>query len=53
MTKPQYVEINITPSTDQYQQLARDLALLRKRGAASNTQAILDAVRAAAVGSAP
>jgi hypothetical protein len=42
--------IEITPSPAQYEQLCRDLKILRKGGAASNTAAILDAVRAAAAG---
>lgn len=43
-----FVEVNITPSHAQYAQLADDLEVLRKRGADSNTRAILDAVHAAA-----
>ena len=53
MSDPRFVEVNITPSPAQYSELAQHLALLRKRGAESNTQAILDAVRAAAIGSEP
>jgi hypothetical protein len=40
--------IEITPSAEQYDQLCRDLAALRKAGAGSNTAAVLAAVRAAA-----
>ena len=42
------VRIEITPSVSEYRQLCRDLKTLRGKGAASNTAAILDAVRAAA-----
>jgi hypothetical protein len=40
--------IEITPSVEQYEQLCRDLGALRRAGAASNTDAVLDAVHAAA-----
>ena len=40
--------IEITPSVAEYEQLCRDLKILRRSGANSNTVAILDAVRAAA-----
>lgn len=40
--------IEITPSTDQYAQLCRDLSTLRRAGASTNTDAVLEAVRAAA-----
>jgi hypothetical protein len=42
--------IEITPTTDQYGQLCRDLATLRAAGAASNTEAVLRAVHAACRG---
>ena len=42
------VEVLITPSSAQYHQLVGDLELLREAGAASNTAAILSAVRVAA-----
>jgi hypothetical protein len=38
------VDISITPSPGQYEQLIADLERLRDAGAESNTQAILDAV---------
>jgi hypothetical protein len=38
-------EILITVSPSQFETLARDLRRLREHGAASNTQAIIDAVR--------
>jgi hypothetical protein len=40
--------IEITPTPEEYDQLGRDLAKLRKQGAPSNTAAILKAVRLAA-----
>jgi hypothetical protein len=40
--------IEITPSAEQYDQLCRDLAALRKAGAHSNTAAVLAAVHVAA-----
>jgi hypothetical protein len=40
--------IEITPSAEQYTQLCRDLAALRRAGAVSNTAAIVAAVRTAA-----
>jgi hypothetical protein len=40
--------IEITPTPLEYKQLCRDLATLRAAGAFSNTDAILEAVRAAA-----
>jgi hypothetical protein len=43
--------VEITPSPSEYEQLCSDLQELRLSGAISNTAAILDAVRAAAVGS--
>ena len=43
MTRP--VEIVLTPSEAQYNQLIQDLEYLRSAGAASNTAAILEAVR--------
>jgi hypothetical protein len=36
--------LEITPDTDQYEQLVGDLKLLRRLGAASNTDAIVEAV---------
>jgi len=42
--------IEITPTPAEYEQLCRDLAKLRAKGAFSNTEAILLAVRAAAGG---
>jgi hypothetical protein len=42
------VKIEITPTLAEYQQLCEDLFALRRRGASSNTAAILDAVHAAA-----
>jgi site-specific DNA recombinase len=42
--------IEITPSPTQYRQLCHDLKKLRRAGAESNTDAILEAVRAAAGG---
>lgn len=39
--------IEITPTPAEYEQLCRDLAALRKAGAASNTAAILQAVHIA------
>jgi len=42
--------IEITPTVDQYRQLCRDLAKLRKAGAVSNTAAIVDAIHRAATG---
>lgn len=42
--------IEITPTEAQYTQLCRDLAKLRKTGAASHTAAIVAAVHAAAAG---
>jgi hypothetical protein len=41
--------LEITPTRAQYEQLCRDLKMLRQSGAPSNTAAILDAVRDAAV----
>lgn len=38
-------EILITVSPSQFEGFARDLRVLRDRGAESNTQAIIDAVR--------
>jgi hypothetical protein len=43
--------IEITPTPAQYEQLCRDLKKLRRLGAASNTAAIIEAVRGAAEGS--
>ncbi len=40
--------IEITPTPDEYDQLVRDLALLRDRGAPSNTAAVVESVHAAA-----
>jgi hypothetical protein len=42
------VRIEITPSASEYRQLCRDLGELRRRGAETNTAAIVEAVRAAA-----
>jgi hypothetical protein len=42
--------IEITPSPAHYEQLCRDLKRLRKLGAPSHTQAIIEAVHAAAQG---
>lgn len=44
----QPIRIEITPSPSEYGRLCRDLKTLRRKGATSNTAAILDAVRAAA-----
>jgi hypothetical protein len=46
--EPKPIEIVITPSEAQYRQLCRDLEVLRRDGAESNTAAILDAVRSVA-----
>ena len=43
------LRIEITPTPSQYCELCRDLETLRGRGAHSNTEAILQAVRAAAL----
>lgn len=43
------VKIELTPTVAEYQQLCEDLSTLRRRGAVSNTVAILDAVHAAAL----
>jgi len=40
--------IEITPTPEEYEQLSRDLTMLRRRGALSNTAAVLAAVHAAA-----
>ena len=40
--------IEITPSSNEYDQLVRDLARLREHGAPSNTAAVVAAVHAAA-----
>jgi hypothetical protein len=40
--------IEITPTADQYRQLCQDLKKLRRSGAESNTDAILEAVHSAA-----
>jgi hypothetical protein len=45
------VEIIITPSVPQYEQLVDDLEALRALGAESNTQAILEAVHTAVAAS--
>lgn len=45
--------IEITPTPEEYEQLCRDLARLRKLGAPSNTAAVLAAVGAAATGKLP
>ena len=50
MAPPQHPIIEITPSVEQYRQLVRDLAKLRKAGAPSNTAAIVDAIHRAAGG---
>jgi hypothetical protein len=42
--------IEITPSVSEYRQLCDDLRELRKKGAKTNTAAIVEAVRAAALG---
>jgi hypothetical protein len=42
------IEIVITPSPEQYRQLCSDLKTLHRRGADSNTAAVLEAVRSAA-----
>ena len=39
------IKIDITPSEAQYRQLSQDLEYLRSTGAASNTAAIVEAVR--------
>ena len=51
--KPADMEIVMTPTPAQYEQLVHDLGVLREAGAESNTQAIVDAVRAAAAGGDP
>lgn len=40
--------IEITPTPEEYEQLSLDLTVLRRRGAPSNTAAVLAAVHAAA-----
>jgi hypothetical protein len=40
--------IEITPTPEEYEQLSLDLTTLRRRGAPSNTAAVLAAVHAAA-----
>jgi len=45
---PHIVRLEITPTQSQYRQLCDDLRELRRRGAATNTVAIIDAVRDAA-----
>lgn len=47
---PKVVRIEITPTASEYRQLCDDLRELRKRGAKTNTAAIVQAVRAAALG---
>lgn len=42
--------IEITPTVAEYEQLCRDLSVLRKKGAATNTAAVIDAVHRAARG---
>jgi hypothetical protein len=48
LAAPANVCIEITPSAEQYGQLSRDLATLRRAGADSNTAAVVSAVHAAA-----
>lgn len=43
-TRPPEVEVIITPTTAQYQQLVADLRLLKQAGGESNTGIIIDAV---------
>jgi hypothetical protein len=50
LPSPSGPRIEITPSAAQYEQLCRDLKILREGGAPTNTAAILEAVRAAAAG---
>lgn len=45
---PRAVRIEITPSPEEYRRLCEDLGELRKRGAETNTAAIVQAVRDAA-----
>lgn len=40
--------IEITPTPEEYKQLSRDLTALRRKGASSNTAAVLAAVHVAA-----
>lgn len=47
---PHIVPLEITPTLEEYEQLCRDLARLRKLGALSNTAAVVAAVSAAAAG---
>lgn len=49
MTASAAIEIVITPSGRQYDLLVADLETLRMAGAVSSTQAIVDAVHAAAL----
>lgn len=44
------VRIEITPSAAEYRQLCKDLGELRRRGAETNTAAIVKAIRVAASG---
>jgi phosphopantothenoylcysteine synthetase/decarboxylase len=44
---PQIVRLEITPTHSQYKQLCDDLRELRRRGAETNTVAIIEAVHAA------
>ncbi|MGN6216149.1 MAG: hypothetical protein ACTHN7_04215 [Solirubrobacterales bacterium] len=46
---PKVVRIEITPTPNEYRQLCDDLRELRKHGAKTNTAAIVEAVRAAAL----
>jgi hypothetical protein len=46
--RPRIPCIEITPTSAQYEQLCRDLKMLRKLGAPSHTAAIVQAVHAAA-----
>lgn len=45
---PHIVRLEITPTDSQYKQLCADLRELRRRGAETNTAAIVEAVRDAA-----
>jgi hypothetical protein len=44
LPSPSQPRLEITPDAGQYDQLVRDLKLLRRLGAPSNTAAIVDAV---------
>jgi hypothetical protein len=44
LPSPARPKLEITPNVRQYEQLCRDMKLLRRLGAISNTDAIIDAV---------